>query len=544
MRAFLFTSILCVCLLAQPVTLGKLRFDLPDSDTWKISQTRSNNITIKTIQGSSDDIALVTYHSISLRGNSLAGIIQTLGNNFVSSGLRLRSKEPFRVSMRKSPNNLRYAYQKWYMSDEGGRGWMDFYAFEMRDRTTEVVVVSTYNRSQRTANTIIDRLLRSASTKTVRIIEENSNPRNTSLFVTSDSSTRFNSMSFDIEWWKSGFSSTYKYMRHAYDGQSIYWVNADKKYSFHQDGEKGVWVYLNKSKSSRLTGINLDTVRRSLGKTVYNFDKLETDQQGNFYLHVGFASSKNGPIITWKPPYYRPKVMVSSRYMQSIANKMNIIDYKPETFRVAPNGNAWMVSMYNGIFDMRFLQKSGGEWNTVAVKPTFMTQNGRVPTPYLAHIRWGAPDWRNGWIFYSRGYFWRLAYTNNRFVGQPLAKIKLPSKDEVYFSNMVVTKNNDVWFATTSKHRSHIITEDNFSTVHSSYSISGRSRWIRVGLGGNRIKLGEISAEALVAKFKRVGFRTDSTVVSTDRIALDYKTGRLLAYDDHQKLLYLVRPRN
>lgn len=351
--------------------------------------------------------------------------------------------------------------------------------------------------------------------------------------------------------------------------RNLYWVEAEKLVKTFRRFEYAVHRFAKGSRRLTATKINIKTIQnyltRRLGRRtdgyskgspqqVMEFEDLQTDQRGNLYLRLSLYGHKGDVFLTYRAATGRPELIISPASIAGLARKLGLSTYGVRyKLKVAPQGYAWFIIWNKGKASSNWrrppaliyglVRNRQGKWTAKRVVPQF-AGGGRYGIPSQYAIRWGAPDWRGGWVFYTGSTLWRLSA---RGKAVPLVNVKLGSRKNG-LSDPIVTRNGDVWFAVNRKydtstygyrdrHSGHFTPTQLWATV------GDRSRLIRIRFfKGGKAGIREISSEALLAALRRMGVATKSGVMKTVKPCLDYAGGGLAGFDSHHGMFWVIRP--
>ncbi len=122
----------------------------------------------------------------------------------------------------------------------------------------------------------------------------------------------------------------------------------------------------------------------------------------------------------------------------------------------------------------------------------------------------------------------------------PIARFAITTGHS-FLQGPVVLKNGDVWFAINQEHSTR--SYRHAGGQRDVYTFFGdRSRWVRARIRHGKLSLGEISASKLRRAIHRWSGGRD--VIQTQTFTLDPRSGGILAYDGHYKVIYIIRPRS
>ena len=134
--------------------------------------------------------------------------------------------------------------------------------------------------------------------------------------------------------------------------------------------------------------------------------------------------------------------------------------------------------------------------------------------------------------------FWRIRPDGDV---SEILKLTLPSEN-VTVTGPVILENGDMWLAfSTQLHVSSYanVTNGAVDVRNTWFMVGDRSRLVRIRLKSGKVELGEISSERILDALRKASIvRSDSGVMKTALLRIDYKTGGLILADSHHSILY------
>lgn len=265
---------------------------------------------------------------------------------------------------------------------------------------------------------------------------------------------------------------------------------------------------------------------------------LSVDRKGNLFMgqtiddHNAFLLRSSAGIT----------LIASPSQLRKAANGYNT-NRDASRIRPTSRGNAWLFvqgpepdGKNYGTIAYALLKTNEG-FKSKQVIPSFKGKPyGRAAAYSLFNNV--AVDQDENLVFYSRGSFWRIQPDG---AVTEILKLPLPSEN-VTISGPVIQENGDMWLAFSTQY--HVtsyanVTGGTADIRNTWFMVGDRSRLVRIRMKGGKVELGEISSERLLDALRKSGIvRSDSGVMKTALLRLDYKTGGLVLADSHHSVLY------
>lgn len=266
--------------------------------------------------------------------------------------------------------------------------------------------------------------------------------------------------------------------------------------------------------------------------------QLSVDKKGNLFIgqtiddHNAFLLRSSAGIT----------LIASPSQLRRAANGYNT-NRDASRIRPTARGNAWMFvqgpepdGKNYGTVAYALLKTDDG-FKSKQVVPSF---KGKPYNRAAAYSLFNnvTVDANENLVFYMRGSFWRIQPDG---AVTEILKLPLPAEN-VSVAGPVIQENGDMWLAFSTQYHvtSYANVNGGVADIRNTWFMVGdRSRLVRIRIRDGKAELGEISSERVLDALRKAGIvRSDSGVMKTAFLRLDYKTGGLILADSHHSVLY------